>query len=227
MTMLLMAVMGSAWAEEVTFHFSEYYGKGTQSYGSEYTMVKDDVSITGSKFYCSPTANGYAQFYAEGTITITPAEGVVITQIIVNIPNTNYNGYQSGGSITATEGSVTKSSDNKSFTWTGSASSAFTLSNTKQIRWNTIVVSYTYVTPAFTITAQSNNESYGTVSLKGDMITGSPNSGCRYADPAYTVSPANSATMFVNARHPGLGVCSSAAESDLDNLRWSWTQALL
>lgn len=194
MTMLLMAVMGSAWAEEVTFRYSDYYNHGTQSYGSEYTMVKDDVSITGSKFYCG-TTNSYANFYAEGTITITPAEGVVITQIIVNTPNASYNGYQSGGSITPSEGTVTKASDNRSFTWTGSVSSSFTLSNTKQIRWNSIVVTYTYDAPAFPITAQSNNESYGTVSLKGDMITGSPNSGYRYADPAYTVSPANSATV--------------------------------
>ena len=47
----------------------------------------------------------------------------------------------------------------------------------------------------YTITAQSNNESYGTVTLSGNEITGSPNSGYRYADPAYTVSPENSATV--------------------------------
>ena len=200
MTLLLMAVMGSAWAEDVTFLWNDYRGEGTSSTGSEYTMVKEDVSITGTKFYCNNNtslSNEYGQFYANGKIIITPAEGVVITQIKVNTPD-NTNGYQSGGSITATEGSVTKSSDNRYFTWTGRASSEFTLSNTKQIHWTTIVVTYTYVTPAFPITAQSNNESYGTVSLKGDVITGSPNSGCRYADPAYTVSPANSATVVQN-----------------------------
>lgn len=42
--------------------------------------------------------------------------------------------------------------------------------------------------PAYTITAQSNNTTYGTVSLSGSVITGSPNSGYRYASPAYTVS---------------------------------------
>ncbi len=47
----------------------------------------------------------------------------------------------------------------------------------------------------YTITAQSNNESYGTVTLSGNEITGSPNSGYRYADPAYTVAPENSATV--------------------------------
>lgn len=47
----------------------------------------------------------------------------------------------------------------------------------------------------YTITAQSNNESYGTVTLSGNEITGSPNSGYRYANPAYTVAPENSATV--------------------------------
>lgn len=50
-------------------------------------------------------------------------------------------------------------------------------------------------TPAYTITAQSNNETYGTVSLSGSVITGSPKEGCRYANPTYTVDPANSAIV--------------------------------
>ena len=41
---------------------------------------------------------------------------------------------------------------------------------------------------AYTITAQSNNNTYGTVSLDGSLITGSPAAGYRYADPAYTVT---------------------------------------
>lgn len=42
--------------------------------------------------------------------------------------------------------------------------------------------------PSYTITAQSNNNNYGTVSLEGNVITGNPASGYRYASPAYTVS---------------------------------------
>lgn len=42
--------------------------------------------------------------------------------------------------------------------------------------------------PAHTITAQSNNVAYGTVSLNGSTITGSPNTGYTYASPAYTVT---------------------------------------
>ncbi len=43
-------------------------------------------------------------------------------------------------------------------------------------------------TPAYTITAQSNNNSYGTVSLSGSVITATPAAGYTYASPAYTVS---------------------------------------
>ena len=35
MTLLLMAVMGSAWAEDVTFLWNDYRGEGTSSTGSE------------------------------------------------------------------------------------------------------------------------------------------------------------------------------------------------
>ena len=49
------------------------------------------------------------------------------------------------------------------------------------------------VAPAYTITAQSNNVEYGTVSLDGLTITGSPNEGCRYATPAYTVTSGTAA----------------------------------
>ncbi len=51
--------------------------------------------------------------------------------------------------------------------------------------------------PSYTITAQSNNTSYGTVSLEGNVITGNPASGYRYANPAYTVS-SGSATVVQN-----------------------------
>ena len=50
-------------------------------------------------------------------------------------------------------------------------------------------------TSSYTITAQANNNTYGTVSLTDNVITASPNPGYHYASPAYTVSPANSATV--------------------------------
>lgn len=55
-------------------------------------------------------------------------------------------------------------------------------------------------TSSYTITAQSNNETYGTVSLNGFVITGSPESGCRYASPAYNVT-AGTATVSQNGNN--------------------------
>ena len=51
---------------------------------------------------------------------------------------------------------------------------------------------------SFNITACSNNTSWGTVSLSGNIITAAPANGYTYADPAYMVSPENSATVSQN-----------------------------
>lgn len=138
MLLTMMATTGTAWATDVTFSYSDYIGQGTQSSGSSYTMEKTDVSITNTKFYGN---NSYAHFYANGTTTITPGDGVTISQIVLTASATNYNGYQSSGTITASTGSV--SGNNTTVTWTGSATNAFTISNNKQIRWTSIVVTYT------------------------------------------------------------------------------------
>lgn len=51
--------------------------------------------------------------------------------------------------------------------------------------------------PSFTVTATSNNNNYGTVSVSGTTITASPKTGYTYANPAYTVT-AGSATVSQN-----------------------------
>ena len=137
---LVLCSAGTAWGETVTFTYSDYKGNGTQSTGSEYSMVKTDVSITNTKFYGNTS---YAQFYANGTTTFTPANGVTITQVVLTASSTGYNGYQSSGTFTASTGSVTGSTSSTIVTWTGSATAAFTIDNNKQIRWTSIVVTYT------------------------------------------------------------------------------------
>lgn len=49
------------------------------------------------------------------------------------------------------------------------------------------------VTPS--ITATSNNNAYGTVSLAGNLITATPAAGFTYASTAYTITPEGSATV--------------------------------
>ena len=137
---LVLCSAGTAWGETVTFTYSDYKGNGTQSTGSEYSMVKTDVSITNTKFYGNTS---YAQFYANGTTKFTPANGVTITQVVLTASSTSYNGYQSSGTFTASTGSVTGSTSSTTVTWTGSATAAFTIDNNKQIRWTSIVVTYT------------------------------------------------------------------------------------
>ena len=89
------------------------------------------------------------------------------------------------------------------FTFSPTTSASLTTSNTS--------VSITYggkstsqaitvaasAAPSYDITAQSNNTSYGTVSLSGSIITGSPKTYCRYASPAYTVT-SGTATVSQN-----------------------------
>lgn len=141
-TILAFVSILTSVAANVTFSYSDYKGQGTSSTGSEYTMTKTEVSISNNKFYCG-SSSSYAQFYANGTTTITPASGVTISSVVLTAYNTSYNGFQSSGSFTASTGSVSGSTSSTTVTWTGSATSAFTISNNKQIRWTSIVVTYT------------------------------------------------------------------------------------
>ena len=53
--------------------------------------------------------------------------------------------------------------------------------------------------PSHTITATSNNDSYGTVTLEGTTITATPNAGYRVSTTTpYTISPSGSATVTQN-----------------------------
>lgn len=101
-------------------------------------MEKTDVSIKSTKFYGNTS---YAHFYANGEITIKPVNGVTITQVELTATGTSYNGYQSNGTISASAGTLSHS--DATVTWSGAASSEFTLKNDKQIRWTSIVVTYT------------------------------------------------------------------------------------
>lgn len=162
-TLLLCALIvgeGTCWGDTATFSYSDYKDKGTSGSGSEFTMSKSDVSITNSKFYCGSNAS-YAQFYANGTTTITPGTGVTITGIELTASSTSYNGFQSSGTISASTGSVSGNTSSTTVTWAGSSTSDFTISNNKQIRWTSIVVTYTKsATPLPSITATSVDLAY-------------------------------------------------------------------
>ena len=66
-------------------------------------------------------------------------------------------------------------------------------------RVDDIVFTYAVPAPSFTITAESNNTSYGSVALVGTTITATPETGYRIStSEPYSVAPANSATVAQN-----------------------------
>ena len=159
------------------------------------------------------------------TSTATPLEftlGTVTsgnnTYYTLKCSSTNYLGYNSSTNFRTNQTTTTDTKEQWSITSTNSFDirNVSTLSATtkRRIARNSANIgpydasSSTYKpcylfkkqtsAPTFTIAAQSNDESKGTVSLSGSVITGSPKEGFRYADPAYTVTPANSATVSQN-----------------------------
>lgn len=138
---------------EETFSYTEHKGQTVPDYGANITLSKTDVDITNTWYYCALT-DTYATFYGtngSGTITITPKNGATIKKVVFTTPFTSYNGYQSDGTITASEGTLSTNFIDKpsatETTWEGSATEAFTLTYHKTIRWTSIVVTYTGGTP--------------------------------------------------------------------------------
>lgn len=136
LTSLLMFVGLNVWGEEVTYTYSDYVGQGKSTTGSAVTATKSNITIAGSNGY-GKEGNKYTQFYAGNTITITPGADVTITKIAITASSTTY----VGGTLTPSTGTV-KTNDTK-ITWTGSATSAFTIKNNSQIRITQMVVTYT------------------------------------------------------------------------------------
>lgn len=153
-TLLLIAVASTAWGDEVTFSYSDFTG-GTQSTGSPISTSSDYVTFAESKGYANTS---FVNLYASGVITITPKSGYKVTNVVITASATNYNGYQSGGTITASEGTV--SGEGTTITWIGESTEGFTLSHYKQIRMTKVTITYLSTssnpavsTPTFTPTA--------------------------------------------------------------------------
>lgn len=167
MFLLCALVVGSssAWAVDVTFTAGT--DKGATS------ISKNGVTV----FMSTMNRDDNYRTYANTNMTVTSTAGN-ITSVEVTCTASGTSDYGPGnfsGTGYTYSGYVG--------TWSGSATTV-TLKASSQVRMSKIVVT---CAPAYIITAQSNNNSYGTVSLSGSVITGSPNSGYRYADPAYTV----------------------------------------
>ena len=173
---LIFSVSLSTWGETV---------KHTCA-GTSGTIVTSKItwSTTGAT-WSSPQC----RFAANGTITFS-LTNVTVSSILMEFSSDGYVGSwtsNGGGSF---------STSTKYVTWSGNVSSnslTFTTSSAARLKW--ITVTYTDAGSSYTITAESNNTSYGTVSLSGTTITASPKSGYRIKESeAYTIT-SGSATV--------------------------------
>ena len=209
--LMLVAILcatftGTAWGETVSFIFTGGSANcdavsGTVS-GISYATGKTG-SATATAYN---TTNGlvlYGVTSGGGYFNTTTAINGSITNISVTTNNKKnspkYTVYGSTNGSTWTQiGEQTNGGSTASFD-TSAGYTYVKIENTTaataQLGVNSIIITYSVAAPAYTITAQSNNNSYGTVSLSGSVITASPASGYTYADPAYTVNPANSAIV--------------------------------
>ena len=184
-TLLLLAlIVGcvSVWgANNLTLDLSNGTGwtiakSGTSGSGSAVEMSKDGITITANKGYW---ASNQLRVYSGSTFAITSSIGVMSSITLTYSDKTGPISNFTNGTATINPAATSIS---------GSASG--------QARITQIQITYTPAAPAYTITAQSNNNSYGTVSLSGSVITANPADGYRVSTSTpYTVSPAESATV--------------------------------
>lgn len=204
--LMLITLPGKAVGETISFIFTGENSNCNETSGTV-SGINYESGKTGSANACSyNTTNGlvlYGVASGGGYFQTTTAISGSITNISVttnnkkNSPKYTVYGSTNGSDWTQigsqTDGGSTENFDtSEGYTYVKIAN---TTAATAQLGVNSVIITYTPASPAYTITAQSNNTDYGTVSLSGSVITGSPNTGYRYATPAYTVAPANSATV--------------------------------
>ena len=174
-----------------------------------YGNVSTTSAINGSKsclmrYYTGTPSN---LGYAKTTTAIKGLTNITFNAKVTNTGNKMGVWYSTDGSnwvALATNVTLTTSSASKSYDIPSPSTSTnyyikigitSGTTNRKDLIIDNVVFTYTDSSPSYTITAQSNNTTYGTVSKDGNVITASPNTCYTYASPAYTVSPVNSATV--------------------------------
>ena len=186
MLLLCALIVGSSsvWATSVTFTAGE--DTGTSS------VTKDGITVSMSTM--SRTDN--YRTYANTKMTVTSTAGN-ISSIIITCTGSGTSDY-GPGKFTGTGYTYSGNTG----TWSGSAESV-TLSASAQVRITKIVVTLEGSGTSYTITAESNNNEWGTVALSGTTITATPASGYQvststpYVVTSGTASVAQSGNAFV------------------------------
>lgn len=184
--LLFLTLSLNTWGADVTYTFSEHYVSNTVVDETAISLTTGITATfnkrsggTATQYYTKGTS---VRWYGGGTLVIDGGTNT-ITAITLSFGSTK------GNAITADKGSYTDGNANGSGTWSGSASSVtFTQDGTSgHDRISAISVTYSGGT-SYTITAVSNNDSWGTVSGT-TTITASPESGYQIKDSEpYTVT---------------------------------------
>ena len=197
-----------AWADndpDVTYDFtsSSWTVKNTVSTDID-TLTNGTVSFTGAggtnfKMH----GDGYFFLGKSGAYLNFPTYASNVEKIVI----TGRSGASGSVKQNIYVGNVTVSSETTGATGSNTyqiatayqtAGTQYTLKVTSDHNTQITKIEIFFASNTYTIEALSNDETYGTVALNGSVITGSPKTDCRYASPAYSVSPANSATVVQN-----------------------------
>ena len=186
--LLLACVMlgVSAWGATYEYDFSTggVNGTSTNTWSTNYYTILQEQGESNTavgNYLTEP------RWYQNHLITFTPANGITITKIEIRCNAANHNGQDM--TVENSSGSITKNGNNS--TWAGSITntSPVTLKMGKQCRPTEIVITYSSSVASYTIIAESNNTSYGTVSLSGNTITATPATGYRVSTTSpYTIT---------------------------------------
>ena len=200
-TMLLLCALiaGSSrvWAETYTIGWGQATGDNSTNFTTTSGTIPNLFSFSTAKNSGS-SAPAYGKkdkiltLYRDtsngngGSITITPASGITITGFVMateSDPSVKY----------AVDGGTPTNVLESSFTYTAngfSATSSLQIQDVDKddhLKIKTIAITYTIT--ASNITAVSNNESWGTVEVYGNVITATPNSGYRVSKTTpYTIT---------------------------------------
>ncbi|MBO4574510.1 MAG: chitobiase/beta-hexosaminidase C-terminal domain-containing protein [Bacteroidales bacterium] len=177
------------WSSETNNQF-----KLTANVTGQYKYLKYNTGSPRFAFYNS--AGEKIVFYkkvVKHTLTYAPSNYGSIGGVVYNTSTAVASGASvaEGGKVTLTA----QADDGYTFlSWSDGSDNNSTLSSTTTnpttftMGTADVTITANFVAgTAYTITAQSNNNNYGTVALNGNVITANPAAGYTYASPAYTV----------------------------------------
>ena len=171
----LIVFGGKAWGTDVTLSLSTIGSHNSTDKVNTWTQsnvctIKQEATGASQE---TPPANylGTPRWYKSNLITFTAASGVVFNSVVINCTSAGYATTLGGSTYTRTGGTgsvsaETGTGDNSqkvTITCTGSVT-AFNISMGGQARLDGITISYTAAASTYTVTVNSNNTNYGTVS---------------------------------------------------------------